>query len=157
MFPSRKCLTSCLLKNASDNKFPPKAAMFLLSTITFVFSCLLRVPLVHLKTFDRRHNFPQQFDVCCELTEEVERYFLLSPFPSFFDSICSASKFNNAARDKNFLFLLFLPRHLTAHNITTVQGIKGLSSGVFYDNLMPSFLDVILINLLFTLTNFIET
>lgn len=28
------------------------------------------------------------------------------------------------------------------NNISTVQGIKGLSSGVFFDNLMPSFLDV---------------
>lgn len=31
---------------------------------------------------------------------------------------------------------------ITDNNASTVQGIKGLSSGVFYDNLMPSFLRV---------------
>ena len=28
------------------------------------------------------------------------------------------------------------------HNVSKVKGIKGLSSGVFFDNLMPSFLEV---------------
>ncbi|CAO1414154.1 unnamed protein product [Diamesa tonsa] len=31
--------------------------------------------------------------------------------------------------------------YYAANNISIVRGIKGLSSGVFYDNLMPSFLD----------------
>lgn len=35
----------------------------------------------------------------------------------------------------------FNPPH-AASNITIVQGIKGLSSGVFFENLKPSFLDV---------------
>lgn len=30
----------------------------------------------------------------------------------------------------------------TAHNVSIVRGIKGLSSGVFFDNLWPSFLEV---------------
>jgi hypothetical protein len=50
----------------------------------------------------------------------------------------SVSKFNNAENDNI---------SQTENNITKVQGIKGLSSGVFYDNLMPSFLRVISVDL----------
>lgn len=31
---------------------------------------------------------------------------------------------------------------LSEHNVSIVQGIKGLASGVFFDNLAPSFLEV---------------
>ncbi|KAG7294935.1 hypothetical protein JYU34_022676 [Plutella xylostella] len=45
------------------------------------------------------------------------------------------------------LFKLFCPNntcdpYFTAHNISVVQGIKGLASGVFFDNLQDSFLEL---------------
>lgn len=40
------------------------------------------------------------------------------------------------------IFFHFPPHAHLAHNVTKVKGIKGLSSGVFYDNIMPSFLEV---------------
>lgn len=40
------------------------------------------------------------------------------------------------------LYSLSLFLMCTANNISIVQGIKGLSSGVFFENLKPGFLDV---------------
>ncbi|XP_037941652.1 solute carrier family 12 member 6-like [Teleopsis dalmanni] len=53
----------------------------------------------------------------------------------------------NCTKDDSFLYDMFCPKdkcdeYYLNNNVTQVKGIKGLASGVFYDNLMPSFLEV---------------
>ncbi|XP_037946069.1 solute carrier family 12 member 6 isoform X1 [Teleopsis dalmanni] len=52
----------------------------------------------------------------------------------------------NCTKDDSFLYDMFCPKdkcdeYYLNNNVTQVKGIKGLASGVFYDNLMPSFLE----------------
>ncbi|XP_065368005.1 solute carrier family 12 member 6 isoform X4 [Calliphora vicina] len=54
---------------------------------------------------------------------------------------------DNCTKDDSFLNDLYCPdgkcdEYYLAHNVTKVKGIKGLASGVFYENLMPSFLEL---------------
>ncbi|XP_037817276.1 solute carrier family 12 member 6 isoform X7 [Lucilia sericata] len=54
---------------------------------------------------------------------------------------------DNCTKDDTFLNDLYCPdgkcdEYYLAHNVTKVKGIKGLASGVFYENLMPSFLEL---------------
>lgn len=52
-------------------------------------------------------------------------------------------------RYKNKLFSIFIIEQyilfcflILDNNVSKVKGIKGLSSGVFYENILPSFLEV---------------
>ncbi|KAM7341781.1 solute carrier family 12 member kcc isoform 6-T8 [Cochliomyia hominivorax] len=54
---------------------------------------------------------------------------------------------DNCTKDDTFLTDLYCPngecdKYFLEHNVTKVKGIKGLASGVFYENLMPSFLEL---------------
>ncbi|XP_073813225.1 solute carrier family 12 member kcc isoform X9 [Musca autumnalis] len=54
---------------------------------------------------------------------------------------------DNCTKEDTVLSDLFCPdgkcdEYYLNNNVTKVKGIKGLSSGVFYDNLMPSFLEL---------------